>query len=101
MPIVEVDQPVAQPGTRITKLAFLSRFTDEEAINIDIASIGATKPAATVRRYLNLVDAATFIDLGTEKLRTNLEALEASGLLAEGRAAEIIDAPIDPVEIPL
>jgi len=97
MPIVEMDQPI---GTRITKLAFLSRFTDEEAVGIDLASMGATPEAARIRRYLNLVDAATYIDLYTESLRGNLQALEALGLIGTGRAEAITGTPVAPVEVP-
>ena len=78
----------------ITKLAFLSRFTDAEAIQIDLASIGATVPAASMRRYLNKVNVATFIDLDNAETRAGVEALESSGLIAAGRATEILDAPV-------
>ena len=36
---------------RITRLAFVDRFTDAEAVAIDLASIGATVQAASIRRY--------------------------------------------------
>jgi hypothetical protein len=83
---------------RITQLAFLTRFTDAEAIAIDLASIGATVQAASVRRYVKKVDAATFIDLAREDTRQGVLALEASGLLAAGRALEILDAPVQDAE---
>lgn len=87
-------------GTRITKLAFLSRFTDAEAVALDLASIGATVEAATLRRYTAKVNAASFIDLSREDTRLGVQALEPIGILSAGRAAEILDAPIQPHEVP-
>ena len=80
-------------STKITRLAFLNRFTDEEAINIDLASQGATIQAAAMRRYQKKVDAATFIDLSKEDTRAGVLMLETLGLLSIGRAIEILDAP--------
>ena len=88
------------PGKVITRLAFLSRFTDEEAITLDLASIGATVEAATIRRYLSKVNAATFIDLSRADTREGINALETMGIIGEGRAIEILDTPITPEEIP-
>lgn len=78
----------------ITQLAFLSRFSDAEAIAIDLASIGATQQAAAMRRYLNKVNAAKFIDLDRPDTRAGVQALEAATLLAPGRALVILDAEI-------
>ena len=80
---------------QITRLAFLDRFTDAEAVAIDLASMGATVEAASVRRYLSKVNAATFIDLDRADTRAGVQALEAGGLLGEGRALEILDAPVE------
>ena len=84
----------------VSRKAFLSRFTDAEAIDIDLASIGATREAATVRRYLSKVNAAQHIDLADNETRTGVQALEAAGLLQPGRALVILDAPIEPKELP-
>lgn len=92
--------PITDAPTRITRLAFLSRFTDTEAITLDLASIGATVEAASIRRYLSKVNAATFIDLSREDTRGGIAALEAMGIIGEGRALEILDSPIQPHEIP-
>lgn len=86
--------------TQITRLAFLSRFSDAEAVALDLASLGATVAAATMRRYLSKVDAASFIDLKREDTRAGVTALEAMGILAPGRALEILDAPIQDHEVP-
>ena len=92
----EAVEPVPVPELRrITRLAFLDRFTDAEAVAIDLASMGATVEAASVRRYLSKVNAATFIDLDRADTRAGVQALEAGGLLGEGRALEIMDAPVE------
>lgn len=94
-------QPVTIPEDRkITKLAFLNRFTDAEAIALDLVSIGATVEAATMRRFLKKVDAATFIDLNRSDTRDGVFYLESVGLLSAGRALIILDSPINPEERP-
>lgn len=89
-------EPVAD--MRITRLAFLDRFTDAEAVAIDLASLGATVQAAGLRRYLHKVNSAQHIDLARADLQTGVQALEAAGLLAAGRAEQILTAPITDVE---
>lgn len=83
---------------KITKLAFLNRFTDQEAIMVDLASQGLTVEAASVRRYLNKVNAATFIDLESADISSGIQALEAAGLLDAGRAQEILNNPVQESE---
>lgn len=80
--------------TKITQLAFLNRFTDVEAVAIDLASIGTTVKAASIRRYLQKVQASTFIDLSREDLRTGVQALESLGILTAPRVKEILDNPV-------
>ena len=92
--------PVVPTERNASRKAFLSRFTDAEAIVIDLASIGATREAAAVRRYLSKVNAAQHIDLADNETRTGVQALEAAGLLQPGRALVILDAPIEPKELP-
>lgn len=90
----------AAPAQRyITTLAFYSRFTDAEGVTFDLASLGATQGAAALRRYLKKVDLAEYIDLDRADTRAGVQALESAGLIAAGRAAQILDAPIQPHEI--
>jgi hypothetical protein len=94
-------EPVLAPTLRhITQLAFLTRFTDDEAIAIDLASIGATTQAASIRRYSAKVNAAKYIDLDLAETRAGVQSLEANGLLAVGRAAVILDSVIQTSEKP-
>ena len=83
---------------RITRLAFMTRFTDTEAVTIDLASIGATPQAAAMRRYQTKINAATYVDLDLAETRNGVQLLEAAGVLAAGRAAIILDAVTKPAE---
>ena len=90
---------------KITRLAFRMRFTQSEKVMLEMASID--NPAAGVQARANaaglrvaLADQrdATFIDLNNTSTRTGVEQLETFGLLAAGRAAEILDAPVSESE---
>lgn len=94
-------KPAAASGARhVTQLAFLSRFTDAEYIAFDLASIGSTVQAASLRRYKSKIDSANYIDLERADTRAGVIALESAGLLAAGRALAILDAPIQASERP-
>ncbi len=100
------ESPPAQ-DTRITRLAFRKRFTQAEKVALEIAALddpSATPAqraqAAALRAYLKDVDAATFIDLADAHVAAGVQTLEAAGLLAAGRAAEIVTAPVTPDELP-
>lgn len=54
--------------------------------------------SAMLRAYLADVAAASFIDLARPDTRAGVQVLETAGLLAAGRAAEILDAPIADTE---
>lgn len=84
----------------VSRLAFLNRFTDAEAVAIDLASQGTTVEAATIRRYLSKVNAASYIDLSNPDTRASVQSLETQGLLASGRALEILDSPVQQIEFP-
>ncbi len=85
---------------RITRYAFVSRFTDIEAVGIDLASQGATVDAAMLRRLQQKIDAIDTIDLNNSVTRDGVGMLETAGLLVAGRAAEILDSPIQSHEVP-
>lgn len=93
------------PDSRLTRLAFRNRFTGPEKVAIEFACLD--DPSATMAKRLqsaalraNQADlaAAAFVDLAREDTRAGVQALETAGLLAEGRALEILDAPIQPQE---
>ena len=99
---------VLAPDTRITRLAFRNRFTSAEKMALEMAALDdPTAPmaqrqqAAAIRVHLADVAVSTFIDLGSQDTRAGVLGLEAGGLLTEGRALEILGAPVQPHERPL
>lgn len=97
--------PPPEP-VRITKLAFRNRFTQSEKVAIEIASLDnpaqsmqARAQAAALRASQQDVAVATFIDLTRPDTRAGVQALEAAGLLAAGRAAVILDTPPSAEEV--
>ena len=99
---------VLAPATRVTRLAFRNRFTQSEKVALELAALddpAATmaqrQQAAAIRVHLADVAVSTFIDLAAQDTRAGVQALEAGGLLTEGRALEILDAPVQPNERPL
>lgn len=79
---------------RITKRCFLDRLLPEEEIAIDLASVGETPEAAAVRRFMRRIDMSPFVDLGLKQTKDGLHMVEQAGLIDEGRALEILTAPI-------
>ncbi len=106
-PEVAPEAPTAPAAMRITRLAFRKRFTQAEKVALELAALDdpAAAPAqraqaAGMRAYLKDVDAAAFIDLADPHTAAGVQALEAAGLLAAGRAAEILTTPVQPDETP-
>jgi len=79
---------------RITKLAFKQRFTADERIAIREAA--AVNPQ--IYDFEDLVNAATYIDLSRDDTISAVNAIELSGLIAVGRAGEILGPPINEIE---
>ena len=84
------EQPVSDPaGPRVfTQLQWLKRFSAQERITIRAAA--AATPA--LDDYLKLMDAAQEIDTSDPETIAGVQTLEAFGLLAQGRAEEILNA---------
>ena len=98
-------QPEPEPGPvlprHITRLAFLQRITMNEHVAIELASIhDPASDTATLRKMLQLVNAATWIDLDRPDTRGMVQQIEAMGMLEPGRALEILDGEIMPIERP-
>lgn len=97
-----VSSPEDPPGAwHITKLAFRSRFTAAEKTALELAALhnaslainhAANLLAAGVRAAMADQRDATYIDLKREDTRSGVQMLEQAGLIAAGRAAEILDA---------
>ena len=98
---------VLAPDTRITQLAFRNRFTSAEKVMLELAALddpaapmAQRQQAAAIRVHLADVAVSTFIDLAAQETRAGVLALEAGGLLTEGRVLEILDAPVEAHERP-
>ena len=98
-------QPLGDSPRRISKLAFRNRFTKAEKAGIEFAAlddptapIAQRQQAAALRADLKDQEQATFINLDDEDTRTGVLTLEAAGLIAAGRAVEILDAPVQDKE---
>lgn len=72
----------------LSRLAFLSRFTAQERKAIRQAA----KSNADVEDWLELFNAAQDVDVTYPATIAGLQALESAGILAAGRAAEILGA---------
>lgn len=90
---------------RILRGAFFSRLTDDELEDLEFLSLDdATAPVATrrakarLRRVLRTLEAMEWIDLNNSRVRAWVQLLETRGLLAVGRAVQILDAPVQPDE---
>jgi hypothetical protein len=96
-----------ETGSRlVTKLAFRNRFTQAEKVAIEIAALDdpaaamdARQQAAALRANIKDQENAEFIDLDFAATREGVQSLEAAGLIAAGRASEILDAPVQPNEV--
>lgn len=100
------DPPVVRPR-HITVLAFRNRFTKAEKVGIEIASLddptatmAARQQAAAIRASMKDSEVASYIDLDRPDTRAGVQDLEAGGILAAGRALEILDSPIAEEERP-
>jgi hypothetical protein len=94
-----------QSSSKITVLALRNRFTLIEKTTIELASIdnpneqlADRQEAAMIRVMLADLAAASYIDLTSAELAASLNFLEQSGLIGQGRANEIISAPVIEIE---
>ena len=74
-------------GRTLTKLEYLRRFTDKERIAIRAAA----EQNAALADYLQLMEAAQDINTGDEDTVAAVTMLEQVGLIAAGRAQEILN----------
>lgn len=99
-PLEVAPEPEAPRARHVTNLAFDLRFTEDERIAIKRASLGDTDSALTVAVRLERAAKATFTDLDDAVTRAGVEGFEVFGLIAPGRASEILDAPVQEGERP-
>jgi len=105
-PDPQPDPPQPDPpptDRRITVFAFRARFTTAEKIAIETAAQGVPTASASdprnvfamrLRASEKDLQAARNVDLDMEATREGTMALGQVGILAAGRALEILDAPV-------
>lgn len=74
------------PSRKLSKLVYMSRFTDAELAAIYTAA----KTVVAIEVWLDKFKVADDVDLDDARTIAGLAALEDAGLLATGRAAEIL-----------
>jgi hypothetical protein len=83
------------PPPPLTRLGFMSRFTDAELVGIEVAR--QTAPDIQVRATLTVLKeswmAATIVDVTDPRTQQGVQLLVQMGLLAEARVPEIL-APV-------
>lgn len=84
------------PSTKVTKLKFKQRLTQAERIAIRLAA----KTNEIVEDFLDLIKDAEYIDLSLTETIGGVQYLEAAGIIAVGRADEILNTPVAYDEIP-
>ena len=82
---LETTPPVAG-SAKLTKLAFMERFTLEEMAGIYTAA----KTNVVVEIFLDKMKLAEFVDITDANTIAGVNALTSAGLLTEARAAEIL-----------
>ena len=78
--------PLPPPVTVLTKFQFMSRLTIAERLAIYAAEAGSPM----IRMWLEMFKICEEIDTTNPDTITGIQMLEQSGLIAEGRAAEIL-----------
>lgn len=83
-----VNNTIVSGPREITKLQYMNRFTDIELVTLYTAA----KSVVQLEIWLEKFKMAEFINLDDIATVNGLHALEASGLIAPGRALEILNA---------
>lgn len=87
-PALEWPSPQAAPVARIlTRLEFLDRFTDTELAGI----LAAGAQSTAIQVWIKKLELAGEVDLDSPRTVAGVQALEAAGLVAAGRAAQILE----------
>jgi hypothetical protein len=102
MTVIAATKPVAE---LITVEAFWDRFTQAETLNYEVAkqhnaaaTLALQKDAGKLRIFQDTAYALGYVKLGKNKVQNFVTSLESSQngivILAAGRAAAILNAPI-------
>lgn len=89
---VKIADPIVVVPKFITLLALNLRMTAEERTSV------RSSADPEVQDLVYLLQVSRYIDLDHPVTRAGIRMLETKGLLGEGRALQILDAPIQDVE---
>jgi len=85
-PIADLGLSAAPQSRTLSKVGYMSRFTD-----VELAAIyTAAKSVVQIEVWLEKFKAAEFVDLDDPLVLEGLQILEAIGLIGSGRADEIV-----------
>ena len=94
-------------NNRLSPLAFLRRFSDEERTRFDLSSIddpnadeAQRKRAAMLRMFERDYSLASYVALDDPRTVAGVRGLEALGIIAKGRAKEVLEGEVKPEEMP-
>jgi hypothetical protein len=87
-PVAEEPAPYVPPARIISKLEYMNRFTDAELQTI----YSTAKTVVAIEVWLAKFNATTDIDLDDPRTISGLASMEDFGLIALGRAQEILSA---------
>jgi len=92
--VFKIEKPVIVKPDLITLGFFLLRLTQAERIAIRMLATEQTEQGFVALDFMKLLETQTAINLQQPQVRQGIEFLEQLTLLGEGRASEILDAPI-------
>lgn len=84
---------VAKPSMKITRLAFLSRFTDAEVAAIETFAFQNNPYSAALRGALRKQSVSSYMDLERVDTIVGVSNLVALGLITQQRATAILTTP--------
>jgi hypothetical protein len=88
------EQPVVERV--ITTKAFLLRFTGEERVAVRTAA----RASVSIDDWLHLLESDTIVHLNSVFMVNGMAAIVAAGFITQARSDEIINAEIQPFEVP-
>ena len=86
--VLQLSQPIPRPivERRLSKLEFVNRFTPQEFKGI----LAASKVDADVELWMMKFNLAEYINPDSNEIWEGMQGLELMGLIAQGRAGEIV-----------
>lgn len=105
--VIESVKTEPEEDSRITPKSFLSRFTVDEFVAIELASIDDPQAeisqrqlSAQIRLYLMKINSARYIDLNSDETVDGINSLIQHGFITSTRAYEVLNNPVGQLEKP-